>query len=70
MFIIIYVDDLIIGGDSLVETLHVKMLLEHEFDMKDLGDLDYFLGVEINCTSHGIPTCPRNIAASAGFSSG
>ena len=28
VFIIIYVDDLIIGGDSLAKTLHVKMLLE------------------------------------------
>ena len=28
VFIIIYVDDLIIGGDSLAETLQVKMLLE------------------------------------------
>ena len=28
VFIIIYVDDLIIGGDSVEKTLHVKMLLE------------------------------------------
>ena len=54
VFIIIYVDDLIIGGDSLAETLQVKMLLEQEFDMKDLGDLHYFLGIEIIRTSQGI----------------
>ena len=38
----------------LAETLQVKMLLEQEFDMKDLGDLHYFLGIEIIRTSQGI----------------
>ena len=38
----------------MAETLQVKMLLEQEFDMKDLGDLHYFLGIEIIRTSQGI----------------
>ena len=34
VFIIIYVDYLIIGGDTLSETLQMKMFLEHEFDIR------------------------------------
>ena len=52
--ITIYVDDLIIVGDSAMEIDHVKGLLKQEFEMKDLGDLCYFLGIEIIRTSEGI----------------
>ena len=37
--ITIYVDDLIIVGDSAMEIDHVKGLLKQEFEMKDLGEL-------------------------------
>lgn len=47
LIITIYVDDLIVGGDSLDEIEHVKGLLKKQFDMKDLGDLRYFLGIEV-----------------------
>ena len=40
-------DDLIIGGDSLEEIKDVKGLLRNEFDMKDMGELRYFLGIEM-----------------------
>ena len=52
--ITIYVDDLIIVGDSAMEIDHVKGLLKQEFEMKDLGDLRYFLGIEIIRTLEGI----------------
>ena len=42
VIIVIYVDDLIVGGDKLDEIEHVKGLLKLKFDMKDLGDLRYF----------------------------
>ncbi|MCO5599988.1 hypothetical protein L7F22_054096 [Adiantum nelumboides] len=45
--ITIYVDDLIIGGDALKDVEHVKALLRKQFDMKDLGELRYFLGIEM-----------------------
>ena len=54
MIITIYVDDLIVGGDSLDENEHVKGLLKKQFDMKDLGDLRYFLGIEVIRTPEGI----------------
>ena len=52
--IVIYVDDLIIGGDSLEEIKDVKGLLRNEFDMKDMGELRYFLGIEMIRTPEGI----------------
>ena len=51
--ITIYVDDLIVGSDSMDEIEHVKGLLKKQLDMKDLGDLRNFLGIEV------IRTCLR-----------
>ena len=39
--------DLIVGGDNEAEIAHVKTHMKHKFDMKDLGELHYFLGIEI-----------------------
>ena len=50
----IYVDDLIVGGDSMDEIEHIKGLLKKQFDMKDLGDLHYFLGIEVIRMHEGI----------------
>ena len=60
--ITIYVDDLIIVGDSAIEIDHVKGLLKQEFEMKDLGDLRYFLGIEIIRTLEGIWLSQRQYA--------
>ncbi|MCO5548354.1 hypothetical protein L7F22_001811 [Adiantum nelumboides] len=38
---------LIIVGDSKAEIEHVKDLLKKEFEMKDLGELRYFCGLEV-----------------------
>ncbi|MCO5551429.1 hypothetical protein L7F22_004932 [Adiantum nelumboides] len=54
VLITIYVDDLIIVGDSEIEIEHVKGLLKKEFEMKDLGELHYFLGLEMICRREGI----------------
>ena len=48
--IVIYVDDLIvinITSDSGHDIANVKEMLCVEFDMKDLGELRYFLGIEV-----------------------
>ena len=52
--IVIYVDDLIITGDDKVQIANVKKVLGAEFDMKDLRELMYFLGIEVIRTSQGI----------------
>ena len=54
VIVCIYVDDLIVGGDKEAEIEHVKALMKQEFDMKDLGELRYFLGIEIIRTKEGI----------------
>ncbi|MCO5559182.1 hypothetical protein L7F22_012776 [Adiantum nelumboides] len=54
VIIIIYVDDLIIGGDYLEDVEHVKALLRKQFDMKDLGELGYFLGIEMIRNEGGV----------------
>uniref|UniRef100_A0A2N9G9A2 Integrase catalytic domain-containing protein n=1 Tax=Fagus sylvatica TaxID=28930 RepID=A0A2N9G9A2_FAGSY len=54
MYILVYVDDLIITGDN------TKMIdsfvdgLAHRFSIKDLGQLSYFLGVEVVPNQQGI----------------
>jgi hypothetical protein len=52
--ITIYVDDLIVGGDNEKEVEHVKHLFKQKFDMKDLGELKFFLGIEVIRTPKGI----------------
>jgi hypothetical protein len=45
--IVIYVDDLIIIRDSDVNIYDLKKFLKKKFEMKDLGKLRYFLGIEV-----------------------
>jgi hypothetical protein len=54
MVITIYVDDLIVRGDNEKEVEHVKHLLKQKFDMKDLGELKFFLGIDVIRTPEGI----------------
>ena len=52
--ILLYVDDLVITGADLGEIDRVNLQLATSFDMKDLGDLHYFLGIEMIRTPEGI----------------
>jgi hypothetical protein len=45
--IVIYVDDLIIIGNSEVDIFDWKKLLKQKFEMKDLGELRYFFDIEV-----------------------
>ena len=47
VIIVIYVDDLILTDDSDSGMAEVKGLLKKKFEMKDLGELRYFLGLEV-----------------------
>ena len=51
IFLIIYIDNLVISGKHLVDINKVKMLLLGKFKMKDMNKLHYFLGIEVIQTS-------------------
>ncbi|KAL4572059.1 hypothetical protein LXL04_018828 [Taraxacum kok-saghyz] len=59
IILLVYVDDIILTGDSEVEIESVKSFLKSKFRIKDLGILKFFLGNEIvNCES-GVCLCQR-----------
>lgn len=41
----LYVDDILLGGNNLEYLKTIKSWLSKSFDMKDMGDADYILGV-------------------------
>jgi hypothetical protein len=53
VLILLYVDDMIITGSDSTAIDEVKRHLFHEFEMKDLGPLRYFLGIEVASSSDG-----------------
>jgi hypothetical protein len=52
--VLIYVDDLIITGDDKDGIAATKAYLQSVFEIKDLGALTYFLGIEICRTDNGL----------------
>ncbi|RVW98483.1 Retrovirus-related Pol polyprotein from transposon RE1 [Vitis vinifera] len=56
---IVYVDDIIITGDDEEGIGNLKKLLAREFEIKDLGQLRYFLGMEVGRTKEGIVVTQR-----------
>jgi hypothetical protein len=47
IYILVYVDDIIVVSSSAKFTNALVRKLGHEFALKDLGDLHYFLGIEV-----------------------
>ncbi|CAL8080019.1 unnamed protein product [Prunus armeniaca] len=52
--LIIYVDNMIVTGDDKPEMQNLQKYLASEFEMKSLGDLKYFLRIEVARSKHGI----------------
>ena len=48
--VLVYVNDLIITGDDVVEIHQIKANLSARFQMKALGELKHFLGLEVQQT--------------------
>lgn len=51
--VLVYVDDLLICGNSKDEIDKLKAMLSTSFHMKDLGPVNYFLGIEIHRSNDG-----------------
>jgi histone deacetylase 1/2 len=54
MFLLIYVDDIIVASSSDLAITRLVKDLNDNFAIKDLGDLHYFLGIEVKRTQNGL----------------
>jgi len=57
--LLVYVNEVIVAGDSLYELQSIKAILHSSFKIKDLGQLKYFLGLEVAHSFEGISLCQR-----------
>lgn len=58
-FLSVYVDDIVITGDDIEHINKLKSTLSSEFEIKYLGQLSYFFGIEIVRSSKGIALSQR-----------
>ena len=52
--VLVYVDDLIVTGNNEDDIELIKHHLKTKFDIKDLGQLKYFLGIELAYSTKGL----------------
>ena len=60
--LLVYVDDVILAGYCMAEISSIKKILDSQFHMKGLGDLRYFLGLEVAHFKQGISLNQRKYA--------
>jgi hypothetical protein len=54
VFLLVYVDDIILTGNDIGLITKLQHMLHSTFQMKDLGHLTYFLGLEVHSRDHGL----------------
>ncbi|XP_021838405.2 uncharacterized mitochondrial protein AtMg00810-like [Spinacia oleracea] len=54
LILLVYVDDILLTGTSISQIDKVKVALDNAFTIKDLGQLAYFLGIEVHRNDKGI----------------
>lgn len=62
LLVLLYVDDMIITGDNEAEISMLKEDLSVRFEMKNLGEAGYFLGLEVENTDQGYFISQRGYA--------
>jgi len=54
IYVLIYVDDIIVTSNKPIVVFDLITKLQHEFSMKDLGPLSYFLGIQVHRNREGL----------------
>ena len=57
--LLVYVDDILIASDNKATMDELKVMLDQKFKLKDLGELKYFLGLEVARSAQGINLCQK-----------
>ena len=62
IILIVYMDDIILTGDDLIKMERLKKSLASSLEIKDLGTLQYFLGMEVARSRKGLVMSQRKCA--------
>ena len=62
MLLAVYVDDVVIIGNNPTEITALKGFLDDNFKIKDLGELNYLLGMEICRVPSGLILTQRKFS--------
>ena len=62
VYLVVYVDDIVITGNDVTKISQLKQHLFGHFQTKDLGCLKYFLGIEVAQSKEGIVISQRKYA--------
>ena len=71
MVLLVCMDDVLVACNDKDEIGKFNFMLDEKFKLKDLGDLNYFLGLEVARSNKGIGFCQRKhtleVLNNAGF---
>ena len=59
VYLLVYVDDIVVTGNNSMMAEQILKALANRFALKDMGELSYFLGIEIVRRSKGLHLCQR-----------